>query len=87
MNLKTFLTHIFTEKDNQTFCPIRIGGFLILGVLVYYALVGIIHKTGDNFGDVCKGFAWYIGTWAAAIGGKSKLGGDASVSNSNSSGS
>lgn len=73
------VTFLFTEKDNATFCPIRVGGALVLLVLIYYALSGIVHKTGDNFGDVCKGFAWYIASWAGAIGAKSKLGGDANA--------
>ena len=80
--MKTLILHLITESDNKTACPIRIGGFLVLGVLIYYALNGIMHKTGDNFQDVCKGFAWFIGTWAGAIGGKSKLGGDADGSQS-----
>ena len=67
---------LLTEPDNQTFCPIRVGGFLILLVLLWYAISGIVHKTGDNFQDVCKGFTWFLGAWAGAIGGKSKLGGD-----------
>ena len=71
---------LLTESDNETWCPIRVGGSFVLAVLIWYAASGIIHKTGDNFMDVCKGFAWYIGAWAAAIGGKSKLGGDANAS-------
>ena len=80
--MKAILLNLVTEKDNQTACPIRIGGFLVLFVLIYYAAVGIVHKTGDSFGDIAKGFAWFIGTWAGAIGGKSKLGGDADGSQS-----
>ncbi len=72
-----YIKHLLTEGDNQTFCPIRVGGFLVLTVLIYYAINGIVHKTGDNFGDVCKGFAWYIGAWAGAMGIKSKAGADA----------
>lgn len=73
------LKKLLTESDNETWCPIRVGGSFVLVVLIWYAASGIIHKTGDNFMDVCKGFAWYIGAWAAAIGGKSKLGGDANA--------
>lgn len=72
----TIVKFLLTEPDNRTFCPIRVSGFLILIVLLWYAVSGIVHKTGDNFQDVCKGYAWFLGAWAAAIGGKSKLGGD-----------
>ena len=77
----TFFKQLVTEKDNQTACPIRVGGFLALLVLLWYASMGIVHKTGDNFEDTCKGFAWFLGAWAAAIGGKSRLGGDAGGNN------
>ena len=74
-----FLNDILTETDNRTLCPIRVSGLVICGVLVFYAVYGIVHKTGDSFQDIGKGFAWFIGTWAGAIGGKSKLGGDANA--------
>lgn len=69
--LKTMLT----EKDNATFCPLKIGGMVVLGVLIYYALAKIIHGTGDNFKDIAKGFGEYMGLWGAAIGAKT-FGGD-----------
>ncbi len=76
--INKLLIHLFTEKNREKYCPIRVGGFLVLGVLIYYAISGIVHKTGDNFGDVCKGFAYYILAWSGAITGKSKFGADAS---------
>ena len=73
--MKAFLKTLLTEKDNSTYCPLKVGGVIVLGVLIYYAIIKIHSGTGYNFKDIAKGFGEYFGLWGASIGAKA-FGGD-----------
>ncbi len=72
---KKILKTALTERDNSTYCPLKVGGIVVLGVLIYYSIIKIHAGSGDNFKDIAKGFGEYLGLWGASIGAKS-FGGD-----------
>ena len=62
MLVKKFLTQIFTEPDNQTFCPIRIVA--LIGIVQYFGLTIANYVQHADFN--AQGFAVGLG---ALIGG------------------
>ena len=61
------LKHFFTERDNSTFCPVRLVG--LLGALEHLALTAINYHTFDavHFGT---GLGAVIGALGVAVGFK-----------------
>ena len=60
----TIIKHWFTERDGESFCPIR--ALAILGVAEYLAMAGIISYHAMNF-DL-QGFGAGLGIVLAAAG-------------------
>lgn len=62
--MRRFITQLFTEPDNKTFCPVRLIAFV--GVVEYFVL-GIInyvqHATFDP-----QGFAIGLGALLGGVG-------------------
>jgi hypothetical protein len=61
------LKHFFTERDNTTFCPVRLVG--ILGALEHLALSAVNYRSFDavHFGT---GLGAVIGALGVAVGFK-----------------
>jgi hypothetical protein len=68
--MKKFLHNIFTEPDNQTFCPIRV--FAVVGVLQYFGLTTAHYVQHAIFNpqDFAIGFGALIGGVGVALGVK-----------------
>jgi len=62
--VKQFFKHIFTEPDNQTFCPIRIVA--VAGILQYMGIT-VAHYVQHSMFDP-QGFAVGFGALVAGTG-------------------
>ena len=77
----SWLTHIVTESDNQTVCPVRIIYFA--GVVFYHlflavaSVTGFLHLDIDTLGQYVKHIVEFGGAAGASIGAKSLMKGDA----------
>ena len=79
MNLPHILRTIFTEQDNETFCPIRLFGigFAILGSTTYLALAAwtvIKQHNALDYVSFGTGLSAVWATVSAAIVFKAKFG-------------
>lgn len=84
-----FLKDMLTESDNQTWCLMRVGGFvgiIILVVLTVYAAIhyGLAAGTGfepskisDALSSFCNNSFKVLTTTTGAVAVKNKFGGDA----------
>lgn len=65
--ITTLITHLTTEKDNQTFCPARI--LWILSSLVYFGLAGyqVWHTKSFDYMQFAGGFAALQASGSAAV--------------------
>ena len=62
--MKNFFKNLFTEPDNQTFCPIRIVA--VMGVVQYFGL-SVAHYVQHGVFDP-QSFAFGFGGLLAGIG-------------------
>lgn len=79
MNIAATLKHLFTEQDNETFCPVRLFGigFAIIGSTTYLVLAVWTVIRQHNALDYVSFGAGLSAVWAtvsAAIVFKSKFG-------------
>ena len=75
------LKNIFSESDNSTLCPVRVGAgitaFLYHVAAVIGAVIGVIHLDMATLGMYLQHMVTLIGTTGASVGVKSVLKGDA----------
>ena len=62
--MKTFLKNLFTEPDNQTFCPVRL--IAVLGAVQYLALVVANYAQHSIFDP--QGFSVGFGALLGGVG-------------------
>ncbi len=72
MNTPGFFRALFTEMDNQTWCPVRLFGigFAIIGSAVYFGLsiwTVVVLKQPLDYGGISTGMVSIWGTVSVAV--------------------
>lgn len=63
-NMKTFFKNIFTEPDNETFCPVRVTAVIGMGVFLTLSVANYVqHAAFDP-----QAFALGLGALLAGVG-------------------
>ena len=79
--MNDFLKKMFSESDNSTPCPVRIGSgvtaFIYHIAAVIGVWLGVIHLDMASMGMYLQHMVTLIGTTGASVGVKSVLKGDA----------
>ena len=79
--MTTTLGQVFTEKDNTTLCPVRIGSGIV--AFVYHAVAGVgvymgsVHYDLSDLGQYIQHMMMLIGISGATVGVKSAMKADA----------
>lgn len=75
------LNNIFSESDNSTFCPVRVGAGITAALYHVGAVIGVfvgaIHLDIASMGLYLQHMVTLIGATGASVGVKSVLKGDA----------
>lgn len=79
--IKKAFKDVFTERDGETLCPVRVGSGL--AGMVYHAAavlgfsIGDIHLDINTLGTYLQHMVLLIGVGGATVGAKSLMKGDA----------
>ncbi len=80
--MQIILKHTMTERDNATYCPVRLStlgvGLTYHAVSAWMLINGSVHLDMGTLGQYVHHMVTLIGVGGATVGAKSMFGGDAS---------